>query len=264
MAAEYDGVDALMAALTDDPLPEEALTDADFMAEHWSAAADVALLREQLGLIGGALATTRERTEAEAETEAEGVRKPVPARVPVRQRPYWRPLRSLALGVAAVTAAGSLVTGAGWLLSQAGGGADDSGSGSSSVADSERSASSAAGGDMPEPESLHAMSSPGYLACSRLVVEGTVTAVTPEVGTGRDRITLRVTRYYKPDKGPAEVTYLMDRDARPRPVVGGPMLIAIRKGAEAPALWDTDERQIAAERAAITAALPKSRTLQCD
>lgn len=259
MAAEYDGVDALMAALTDDPLPEEALTDADFMAEHWSAAADVALLREQLGLIGGALAT-QERTETEA------ARKPVPVRVPVRQWPYWRPLRTLALGVAAVTAAGSLVTGAGWLLSQAGRGIGDS---SQSTADGSRDASAVDGGakaseGVPEAGSLNTMSSPGYLACARLVVEGTVTAVTPEAGTGRDRITLRVTRYYKPDKGPAEVTYVMDRDARPRPVVGGPMLIAIRKGTEPPAIWVTEEKQIAAERASITAALPKSRTLQCD
>lgn len=198
--------------------------------------------------------------------EAEGVRKPGSVRVPVRQRPYWRPLRTLALGVAAVTAAGSLVTGAGWLLSQAGGGAGDS---SQSTADSGKDASAVDGGakvdeGVPEAGSLHAMSSPGYLACSRLVVEGTVTAVTPEPGTGLDLITLRVTHYYKPVTGPAEVTYLMDRDARPRPVVGGPMMIAIREGAEAPALWDTDEKQIAAERAAITAALPKSRTLQCD
>ncbi|MFF3376786.1 hypothetical protein ACFYXF_28025 [Streptomyces sp. NPDC002680] len=255
MAAEYDGVDALMAALTDDPLPEEALTDADFMAEHWSAAADVALLREQLGLIGGALATTEERTEAET------VRKPVRTRVPVRERPYWRPLRTLALGVAAVTAAGALVTGAGWLLSQAGGGADDS---ASSVADSGTDQGAKAGEGVPEAGSLDTMSSPGYLACSRLVVEGKVTAVTPDARTGLDLITLRVTHYYKPVTGPAEVTYVMDRDASPRPVVGGLMLIAIRKGAEAPALWDTDERQIAAERAAIMAALPKSRTLQCD
>ncbi|MGW3648061.1 hypothetical protein [Streptomyces sp. NPDC000878] len=260
MAAEHDGVDALMAALTDDPLPEGALTDADFMAEHWSAAADVALLREQLGIIGGALATTREHTE----TESAAVRKPAPARVLVREWRYWRPLRTLALGVAAVTAAGSLVTGAGWLLSQAGRGTGDS---SQSAVDGGRDTSAADGGAKATEGVPHATSGldrAEYVACARLVVEGTVTAVTPETGTGQDRITLRVTHYYKPDKGPAEVTYMMDRDARPRPVVGGPMLVTILKGTQAPALWDTDERQIAAERASITAALPKSRTLQCD
>ncbi|MGW1717635.1 hypothetical protein [Streptomyces sp. NPDC002156] len=267
MAAEYDGVDALMAALTDDPLPEEALTDADFMAEHWSAAADVALLREQLGLIGGALAT-QERTETEAEAESKAVRKPVPARVLVRQWPYWRPLRTLALGVAAVTVMGTLFTGAVWLFSQAGNGAADSATSASGDSAPSYSLDPQGDGDEGAKDGMGvdsgALSHAGYLACARLVVEGTVTAVTPEAGTGLDRITLRVTRYYKPDKGPAEVTYVMDRDARPRPVVGGPMLIAIRKGSEAPALWITEAKQIAAERASITAALPASRTLTCD
>ncbi|MGF0171542.1 hypothetical protein ACQF36_13840 [Streptomyces sp. Marseille-Q5077] len=49
------GVDALMAAITGEPLTDEARADAAFMAEHRSAAADVALLREQLGIIGHAL-----------------------------------------------------------------------------------------------------------------------------------------------------------------------------------------------------------------
>lgn len=50
------GVDALLAAITGEPLTDEARADAAFMAEHRSAAADVALLREQLGIIGHALA----------------------------------------------------------------------------------------------------------------------------------------------------------------------------------------------------------------
>ncbi|MFD5335889.1 hypothetical protein ACFWJD_07745, partial [Streptomyces hawaiiensis] len=53
---EYDGMDALMAVLVGDPLPEEARRDAAFMAAHDSAAADVALLRRQLGLLGDTLA----------------------------------------------------------------------------------------------------------------------------------------------------------------------------------------------------------------
>ncbi|GAA3883959.1 hypothetical protein GCM10023084_41070 [Streptomyces lacrimifluminis] len=270
MAAEYDGVDALMAALTDDPLPEEALSDADFMAEHWSAAADVALLREQLGLIGGALAS-RERTEAEAEAKSAAVRGPArksvpkPVRVPVRERPYWRPLRTLALGVAAVTAAGTMVTGAGWLLSQAGNGAEDSGA--STSADAGPSYSPApdidSGMGAKDGAGSGALTSPGQLACARLVVEGTVTAVDPGPGTGQDRITLRVTRYYKPDKGPAEVTFVMDREADPRPAVGDHTLVGIPTGAASPDTWTTDEKEIAAERARITAALPESRTLPC-
>lgn len=266
MAAEHDGVDALMAALTDDPLPEGALTDADFMAEHWSAAADVALLREQLGLIGGALAS-QEHTEAErgkkTGKETGAVRKPVPARIPVRERRYWRPLRTVALGVAAVTAAGALVTGAGWLLSQAGRVADDA---SSTAADSARDSSTAPESDEGAKDggASGELAGPGYLACARLVVEGTVTAVTRGPGAGQDRITLRVTRYYKPDQGPAEVTYVMDRDVDPRPAVGDHTLIAIERGAESPDTWITDEKAIVAERASIKAALPESSTLTCE
>ncbi|MDX3068367.1 hypothetical protein PV518_40485, partial [Streptomyces sp. ND04-05B] len=54
----YAGMDALMAALLDEPLPEQALADAEFMAARDAAAADVALLREQLGFLGEALAVT--------------------------------------------------------------------------------------------------------------------------------------------------------------------------------------------------------------
>lgn len=58
MTAENQGrgADALMAAITGEPLSDEARADAAFMAEHDSAAADLALLREQLGIIGHALA----------------------------------------------------------------------------------------------------------------------------------------------------------------------------------------------------------------
>lgn len=276
MAAEHDGVDALMAALTDDPLPEGALTDADFMAEHWSAAADVALLREQLGLIGDALAA-QERTE----TESEGVRKPVrrsvrkpvqkpvrkPARVPVRERGYWRPLRTLALGVAAVSAAGTLVTGAGWLLSQAGEGTEDSAKASSadhsapSYSADPQPNEGAKGDEGAKNEGVSgSLSYAGYLACARLVVEGTVTAVTAGPGAGEDRITLDVTRYYKPDKGPAEVAFVMDREADPRLATGDHTLIGIPTGAESPDFWTIGEKEIAAERAGIMAALPEARS----
>ncbi|WP_330290964.1 hypothetical protein [Streptomyces sp. NBC_00576] len=264
MAAEHDGVDALMAALTDDPLPEGALTDADFMAEHWSAAADVALLREQLGLIGGALAS-QERTEAEAESERvrRAVRKA--ARVPVRERRYWRPLRTLALGVAAVAAAGTLSAGSVWLLSQAGNGVEDSGA--SSTADSGPAYSRAPQSDGDEGAKdgggSGALTRPGYLACARLVVEGTVAVVERGPVPGQDRITLDVTRYYKPDKGPAEVTFVMDQEVDPRLAVGDHTLIGIVTGAASPDTWALGDKEIAAGRAGITAALPESRTLSC-
>ncbi|MEU6228099.1 hypothetical protein [Streptomyces sp. NPDC047042] len=266
MAAEYDGVDALMAALTDDPLPEEALTDADFMAEHWSAAADVALLREQLGLIGDAL-TSREHTAAEGAV-SERVRKP--ARISVREWRYWRPLRTLALGVAAVTAAGALSAGSVWLFAQAGRGVEDSASTSSADSAPSYSLDPQSGGDEDGGAGLKdggpaagALTTPQHLACARLVVEGTVTAVALGPGAGQERVTLRVTRYYKPDKGPAEVTFVMDLETDPRPTVGEHALIGIPTGAESPDTWTVGEKEIAAERARITAALPTSRTLEC-
>lgn len=270
MAAEYDGVDALMAALTDDPLPEGALTDADFMAEHWSAAADVALLREQLGLIGGALAA-QERTEAESERVRKPVRTPErksvrkPARVPVRERQYWRPLRTLALGVAAVTAMGTLSAGSLWLLSQAGNGVEDSGA--SATSDSAPSYSRAPQTDdgAKGGRVSGALSQAGYLACARLVVEGTVTAVTPGPGAGQDRVTLDVTRYYKPDKGPAEVVFVLDQEeVDHRPTPGDHTLVGIATDAASPDIWTTGKEEIAAQRAWITAALPDSRTLRCE
>ncbi|MBW8736752.1 MAG: hypothetical protein JF621_06320 [Streptomyces turgidiscabies] len=258
MAAEYDGVDALMAALTDDPLPEEALGDADFMAEHWSAAADVALLREQLGLIGDALAS-QEHTEPTPDP----VRKParVPVRVHVREWQYWRPLRTLALGVAAVSTAGALITGSGWLLSQAGGGAEDAGTTSADSASASRAPHSDAGGGAKYESG--APGSAAYLACARLVVEGTITAADLGPGDGQYRITLRVTHYYKPDKGPAEVTFVSDRETTPGVTVGDHTLIGVPKDAGSPVTWTTGEKEIAAERPLITAALPESRTLPC-
>jgi hypothetical protein len=243
------------------------------MAEHWSAAADVALLREQLGLIGDALAS-QEHTEPAAVpvrgAAGAAVQVPprTPVRTPVRERPYWRPLRTLVLGVAAVSAAGALVTGSGWLLSQAGKGVEDSATASSGEAAPSSSlgpdSESDSGAGSKDGGSTASLGHAGYLACARLVVEGTVTAVDPGPGADQDRITLRVSRYYKPAEGPAEVTFVMDKDVDPRLTVGVHTLIGIAKGAVSPDTWSTVEKEIAAERAWITAALPESRTLACE
>ncbi|MEV8591388.1 hypothetical protein [Streptomyces sp. NPDC052012] len=64
---EYDGMDALMAAILDEPLPAAARRDPAFTTAHDEAAADVALLREQLALIGDTLADS----SGEATTAAE-------------------------------------------------------------------------------------------------------------------------------------------------------------------------------------------------
>ncbi|NEB07765.1 hypothetical protein G3I32_02515, partial [Streptomyces coelicoflavus] len=75
MAAEQhpggydDGYDALMAAITGEPLPPDA--GPDTRGEYRSATADVALLREQLNLLGDALG------------DAEPQDRPAPAPAPV-------------------------------------------------------------------------------------------------------------------------------------------------------------------------------------
>ncbi|CAL9460032.1 hypothetical protein SUDANB176_02622 [Streptomyces sp. enrichment culture] len=55
-SVRYEGMDPLMAALLDEPLPARARQDPAFLAAHGAAAADLAVLREQLALIGDALA----------------------------------------------------------------------------------------------------------------------------------------------------------------------------------------------------------------
>ncbi|MGW3415251.1 hypothetical protein [Streptomyces sp. NPDC000888] len=236
--AEYQGVDALLAAITDEPLPEGAQDDAEFMAEHRSAVADMALLRERLTVIGDALA---DRTEA-----AEPKPEPVPVRAP-RKRTR-RPL-VLALGTLAATAVAAMVVGMGWLIMQAG-------SGVSSISDDSGSAEKAAGGDS-------SLSAPGYLACSRLVVEGTVAQVEQVPGAALDRITLDVSRYYKPDNGKDQVTFVMDVNVDPRLHKGDHVLVGIPLNSASPDIWTTSEKEIAQERTWILDALPDSRDITC-
>jgi hypothetical protein len=160
-----------------------------------------------------------------------------------------------------------MVTGSVWLLSQAGNGTADSATSSSGDSAPSYSLDPDSGGSdvgAKDGADTGALSRAGYLACARLVVEGTVTAVDPGPGAGQDRITLRVTRYYKPDKGPAEVTFVMDQEVAPRPAVGDHSLVGIPTDAASPDTWTTDEKEIAAERAGVTAALPTSRSLTCE
>ncbi|MYS73736.1 hypothetical protein GTY88_25460, partial [Streptomyces sp. SID5926] len=108
MAAEQHpgGYDALMAAITGEPLPPDA--GADARGEYRSATADVALLREQLNLIGEALGDTVPEDRTAPAPAPAAVRAPAPRRRPFR----------LALGVLAAACAGVLVTGLGWLVVQ--------------------------------------------------------------------------------------------------------------------------------------------------
>ncbi|MFJ8020170.1 hypothetical protein [Streptomyces sp. NPDC096311] len=243
--AEYEGVDALLAAITDEALPEGAGDDPEFMAEHRKAVADVALLREQLAVIGDALTDPVEEA------------KPVPVRAPRKhtRRPEGAPRNrgrrplALVLGTLVAATVAAMVVGMGWILAH-------NGAGTSEASGAKAADSGTAGGSA-------SLSAPGYLACARLVAEGTVADVEPLPGTTENRITLHVDRYYKPEKGKAEVVLLLDEDVAPRPREGERVLVALQDDPATPTGWTTGEKAIADERAWIVKALPASRTLTC-
>ncbi|WP_427922454.1 hypothetical protein [Streptomyces sp. cg40] len=239
---EYDGVDALMAAITGEPVPEAARADAAYRAEHRAATADVALLREQLGIIGEALAAEE----------------PVPeARGTLTARPRRRPaLRALAYGTLAMAVVIGMITGLAWLVAH-NGGAD---SASSSSADSGSKVAGGSGGGSSAPGPL---SDPElYVACSSLLVEGTVTNVQPG-SDPRKRITVAVTRSYRPAHGPADVTVVLPAGASPAPRQGQHVLVGVPKGAHTANLWVVGEDAVAADRAAIVDALSHGGTVTC-
>ncbi|MEW2446273.1 hypothetical protein AB0896_01715 [Streptomyces parvulus] len=235
----HDGPDALMAAITGDPGPPPG-ADPDVRGAYLSASADVALLREQLGIIGRSLSEPRPAPRASA----------APARP--RRRPF-----ALALGALAVACAGTLVAGLGWLAAQGGSGASEDGA-DKGVASDEGAGSAASG---------VAFGSPRYLACARLVAEGAVTGAEPVPGTGRHRITLDVTRAYKADgtgeRGGEPLTFVLD-DAVARLAPGDRVLIGIPRYGDTPDTVITGSAAVAAERAVIKASLAESRTLTCD
>jgi hypothetical protein len=245
-----------MSVIADEPLPEAVREDPGFLAEHRSAAADVAVLREQLGIIGHALAQAPDGTGAES--TAPVVR---PSGSSLSSRPSGlsrtrrrpRPL-ALALGGLAVACAAALVSGMAWLLAQPGGATEGSASSKDAGAASEQ-----AGGLL--------FGSPRYLACARLVAEGTVTGVERLPGAGRTRITLDVTRTYKPDrpaKGGDPLVFLVEAGGVPGPLrVGDQAMVGFFRSGDFPDALITGEREIAAERARIVRALPESRTLTC-
>lgn len=271
--APEHGTDALMAALLDEPLPEGARRDPGFLAARDAAVADLVVLREQLTVIADALAGPPEGApagrdaaarpgerpdtgsgpgERDAGTHGPGgaapgdaETRPAPLRGLPSRRPRRPPVRTVLGGLAAAAAAG-LVLGTGWLVAQGGGAADSAGSGA--AADAKEAGGAAFG-------------SPRYLACARLVAEGTVTAVeqVPEAA-GTERVTLRASRYYK---GEGEVTFLRDAVGRSPLRRGDRVLIGTSPGGARPDRVLVGEEEIAPERARIVAALPASRTLGC-
>lgn len=250
MTAEHDGrggPDALMAAIADEPLPDEARADGAFMAEHRAASADVALLREQLGVLADAL------TDPVRESAAQ------PSPAPVRRARAPRRLRPLLRGAVGAAAAGALVFGAGWAVVRAGQGvSDDAGS---------RAASDAGRGESGAKASEDAgalLGDPGYLACTRLVVEGDVTDVRRLPGTTRERVSLRVTHAYRPVRSAPEVGFDREQGAGAPLNPGDHVLVALARGAGVPDVWVVGEPDIAPERQELTGALSGTGTAVCE
>ncbi|WP_079194770.1 hypothetical protein [Streptomyces sp. CB02400] len=333
-SVEYDGMDVLMAAILDEPLPARARQDPAFTAAHRAAAADITVLREQLALIGDALAAPGEETaDGEGAGESAGrvgagrpsdrpepgdgpdsgmragggngpetgrepanptaarpaVRPPAgsrrgagpgsvsgggpaagdraaarPAvRPPAGGRPGTvrgsrgphrgrrRPLKA-ALGALVAAAAATVVVGMGWLVTQTGGMSDSDAGSSAARADSKEAGGEDAGGV--------AFGSPRYLACARLVAEGTVLAVDPVPGAGAERVTLKASRYYK---GGGEVTFLRDLAGDFPLHEGDLVMIGMPPDGVHPDMVVVGEADIAPERVRIIASLPESRTLTC-
>ncbi|QDQ16321.1 hypothetical protein FH965_14220 [Streptomyces spectabilis] len=242
-----------MLAVTDGPVPEAARADEEFMAEHAAAVADVAALREQLRALGDTLA----RGPAEEPRRARPVQAPRPG------GPGWR----RALLALAATAAVGLLGGVVWLGARADLGSGDDADAKSAGARPE-SRGPAAGDDSahrdegdPRPDEGGKQSHAGYVACARLIAEGTVSSVETLPGGVEDRITLDVSRSYKPAKAPDEVTFVRDVNVGPPLRAGERALIGIPKGGASPDLWSTG-KDIAEERGWIVAALPKARALE--
>ncbi|MEV4044697.1 hypothetical protein [Streptomyces sp. NPDC049744] len=243
MAAEQHpgGYDALMAAITDEPLPPDA--GPDTRGAYRSASADVALLREQLHLLGDALGepVPQERPKAAAPP-------------PRRRRPF-----RLAVGVLAAACAGVLVTSLGWLVVQGGSGASDDAA-SGSAADK-----SVAQPDGPSAgqEAAVVFGTPRYLACARLVAEGTVTGVEAVPGARQHRVTLRVTGAYVPEGSTGPTAFVLD-DALATLRPGDRVLAGVLRDRPTADTVITGEGNIATARDRVTASLPESRTLTCD
>lgn len=222
--------DALMLALTDEPLPDASGQDPAPAAEHAAAVADVALLREHIGVAGRALAAPA----------------PEPGRTAAVRPAGARRRHTMALGLAAAAAAVSLVGGAAWLAIESGGGISKSAdSDAAKGAAPEAGNGAGSGGDDKDQKSGV------YVPCARLIVEGRVKSVEPIPGGVQERIVLDVTRYYKPSRGAEQITFVMDVDVDPRLRPGDPTLIGIPKGAASPDIWSNKKADIARDRAWI-------------
>jgi hypothetical protein len=229
-----ESAEVLLAAIADEPPPEHARHDPALLAEHRAARADIAVLREQLALLGGEL--TRGPAPAPAPALA-----PPPA--PALVSPALRRRRTL-LAVAAGAAV--LLGSALWL-----GPLRDDGQREDMV-----------GGAGPGESA--ALTPEGFINCSQLIMEGTVLSVEPVPGAERDTITMAVDTWYKPAEGEAEVSFPMDWNVDPRLQVGDYTLISIPKGGDGtPDNWSTGN-QIPELRQMIVQALPGADDNSCE
>ncbi|MBO1334005.1 hypothetical protein [Streptomyces sp. VRA16 Mangrove soil] len=225
----------LLLAALGEPLPDD-----DPRAAR--AAADIAQLRDQVRGLGDALA---------------GPPAPKPVPVPPRAPVPLRRRRSVRLAFGGLVAACgvSLATGMVWLLAH---------SGAMSGADSGAADKAASDGKAGPGNSKADLTPEGFVACSRIIADTRVLTVEPVPGTDMDRVTVRVTHYYKPQKGgPETFTFPMSHDVDPRPKPGDRPLITLPKGGGQPDNWaeGKDRERL---RTMILKALPKSRTLTCD
>ncbi|WP_055611659.1 hypothetical protein [Streptomyces phaeochromogenes] len=285
--AEYEGMDALMAALTDEPLPEDARDDAEFLAEHRSALADIALLGEQLRLMGDTLAAETPGTEAastrtpgtetpaaeDGRSEAEPspapapLRKPKPLRTPrplrkprsvrapkpVRpsQPPWYRRYAGVALGTLVVGAGTAMLGGMVWLGMQ--GGVGDGGASDSSASKQD---SGAGDSSLYSPEM--------HLACSKVLVEGTVQSITP-TDDGNVRVVLKVKRYYRPEQSATDhptITVTLLDSARADLKVGTYTLVRVPVFPQDRQDWETGWG-VGDARKGIVDALPGAQGMKC-
>ncbi|NBE54648.1 hypothetical protein [Streptomyces boluensis] len=238
--------DPLMVAITGEEAPENLRDDPAYRA----AVTDVALLREQLHGLGDALAQQPPEPE------------PTPVS-PVRRR------RTALLALAASCAA-ALLGGTFWLSASGGIGTPDSQEASkSTVGDEVPGGEQEPGGD-PEPGGDQesggdsgSLSPEGTVACARLIVEGTVARVDALPGATEERITLDVSRSYKPAGGERRVSFPMDVGAHPRLRPGDRALVLVSRDSARPTHWTTGAG-IPAERAWIERALPGARGLTCE
>jgi hypothetical protein len=248
--AEYEGVDALLAAITDEPLPEGARDDAEFLAEHRSAVADVALLREQLRIMGDTLATGSERPEPEPSQAPAPSRKPKTVLRPA-QPPWYRRYAGVALGTLVMAAGAAMLGGLVWLGAQGGG--SDSGASSDSADAKEESG---AGQSTISPEM--------HIACSKVLVEGTVQSITP-TADGNVRVVLKVKRYYRPEQSVADhptITVTLLASAREDLKVGTYTLVRVPVYPQDRQDWETGWG-VGDARKDLLKALPGARGLEC-